>query len=37
MDIEDKIKNMFYDWDSEKTTLLQKQKCQRNWDYDKFD
>jgi len=37
MDIEDKIKNMFYDWDAEKTTLLQMQKCQRNWDYEKFD
>ena len=37
MDIEDKIKNMFYDWDSEKTILRQMQKCQRNWDYEKFD
>ena len=37
MDIEDKIKNMFYDWDNEKTMLLQMQKCQRNWDYEKFD
>ena len=35
MDIEDKIKNMFYDWDAEKTTLLQMQKCQRNWDHSK--
>jgi len=37
MDIEDKIKNMFYDWDNEKTIFQQMQKCQRNWDYEKFD
>lgn len=37
MDIEDKIKNMFYDWDEERQNLLQMQKCQRNWDYEKFD
>jgi len=37
MDIEDKIRNMFYDWDTEKTILRQMQKCQRNWDYQKWD
>ncbi len=36
MDREDKIKHMFYDWDSERKTMLKIQKCQRNWDHDKW-
>ncbi len=36
MDREDKIKHMFYDWDSERKTMLDIQKCQRNWDHDKW-
>ena len=36
MDIEDKIKHMFYDWDGERKILNKIQKCQRNWDYDKW-
>ena len=30
------IKRMFYDWDQERQILLNMQKCQRNWDYEKF-
>ena len=36
MDREDRIKHMFYDWDSERKTMLKIQKCQRNWDHDKW-
>lgn len=36
MDREDKIKHMFYDWDSERKTMLKIQKCQRNWDHKKW-
>ena len=36
MDYEDIIKNMFYDWDNERKILNKIQKCQRNWDYDKW-
>ena len=36
MDNEDKIKHMFYDWDGERKTMLDIQKCQRNWDHDKW-
>ena len=32
-----KIMNMFYDWTKEHDIMLQIQKCQRNWDYEKFD
>lgn len=32
-----KIVNMFYDWDKEREVLNTIQKCQRNWDYSKFD
>ena len=35
MDFEDQIKNMFYDWDSERKILSKIQKCQRNWDHSK--
>ena len=35
MDIEDKIKHMFYDWDGERKILNKIQKCQRNWDHSK--
>ena len=34
---ERKIMKMFYDWDNERKVMLEMQKCQRNWDYDKFD
>tara|TARA_B100001057_G_scaffold499747_1_gene611604 strand:- start:15685 stop:16560 length:876 start_codon:yes stop_codon:yes gene_type:complete len=27
---------MYYDWDEERRVLQEIQKCQRNWDYDKF-
>jgi hypothetical protein len=27
---------MFYDWDGERKTMLDIQKCQRNWDHDKW-
>ena len=36
MDIEDKIKHMFYDWDNERKILNKIQKCQRNWDHSKW-
>ena len=36
MDYEDIIKKMFYDWDNERKILNKIQKCQRNWDYDKW-
>ena len=36
MDREDRIKHMFYDWDGERKTMLDIQKCQRNWDHDKW-
>ena len=32
-----KIIGMFYDWDKEREVLNNIQKCQRNWDYSKFD
>ena len=32
-----KIMGMFYDWDKEREVLNNIQKCQRNWDYSKFD
>jgi len=31
-----KIIGMFYDWDKEREVLSKIQKCQRNWDYTKF-
>jgi nitroreductase len=31
-----KIIGMFYDWDKEREVLNNIQKCQRNWDYSKF-
>jgi len=31
-----KIMGMFYDWDKEREVLSNIQKCQRNWDYSKF-
>ena len=31
-----KIMGMFYDWDKEREVLNNIQKCQRNWDYSKF-
>ena len=36
MDREDRIKHMFYDWDSERKTMLEIQQCQRNWDHKKW-
>ena len=36
IDTEDEIKHMFYDWDGERKTMLHTQKCQRNWDHDKW-
>jgi len=36
MDREDQIKHMFYDWDGERKVMLDIQKCQRNWDHDKW-
>jgi len=36
MDREDRIKHMFYDWDNERKIMLDIQKCQRNWDHDKW-
>jgi len=36
MDYEEVIKKMFYDWDNERKILNKIQKCQRNWDYDKW-
>lgn len=32
-----KIVDMQYDWDKEREVLNNMQKCQRNWDYSKFD
>lgn len=32
-----RILGMFYDWDKEREILSKIQKCQRNWDYTKFD
>lgn len=32
-----RILGMFYDWDKEREVLSKIQKCQRNWDYTKFD
>ena len=29
--------NMYYDFDKEREVLSKIQKCQRNWDYDKFE
>ena len=34
---EDGIRKMFYNWDEERQNLIQMQKCQRNWDYKRFD
>jgi hypothetical protein len=31
-----KIIGMYYDWDKEREVLNNIQKCQRNWDYSKF-
>jgi nitroreductase len=31
------ILDMYYDWDKEREVLNKIQKCQRNWDYSKFD
>jgi len=36
VDREDRIKHMFYDWDKERKVILDIQKCQRNWDHDKW-
>ena len=36
-DMENRIKNVFYEWDRERDLILKIQKCQRNWDYEKFD
>ena len=36
MDREDQIKHMFYDWDNERKVMLDIQKCQRNWDHNKW-
>ena len=36
-EINKKIMGMFYDWDKEREVLSKIQKCQRNWDYTKFD
>ena len=36
IDTEDDIKHMFYDWDGERKIMLDIQKCQRNWDHDKW-
>lgn len=35
--LETGVKKMFYDWDQERQILLNMQKCQRNWDYEKWD
>jgi len=32
-----KIMNMFYDWTQEREIMYKIQKCQRNWDYSKWD
>ena len=36
MDIKSKWQKMFYEWDKEKDIMRTMQKCQRNWDYDKW-
>ena len=36
-DQEHKIMHMFYDWDEERKVMLNMQKCQRNWDYAKWE
>ena len=36
IDTEDDIKHMFYDWDGERKIMLDIQKCQRNWNHDKW-
>ena len=36
-DQEHKIMHMFYNWDEERKVMLNMQKCQRNWDYAKWD
>lgn len=36
-DQEHKIMHMFYDWDGERKVMLNMQKCQRNWDYAKWE
>jgi len=36
MDVDDKIKHVFYEWDREKELILKIQKCQRNWDHSKW-
>jgi hypothetical protein len=36
-DNEHKIMHMFYDWDGERKVMLDMQKCQRNWDYAKWE
>ena len=35
-DVETKIMHMFYDWDNERKVMLDMQRCQRNWDYEKW-
>ena len=37
MDIENKIRNMFYKWDDERSLIERIQKCQRNYDHSKWD
>ena len=36
MDVENKIMHMFYEWDKEREIYNKIQKCQRNWDYEKW-
>ena len=36
-DQEHKIMHMFYNWDEERKVMLDMQKCQRNWDYAKWE
>ena len=35
-EVEKKVMHMFYDWDTERDVMLNMQKCQRNWDYEKW-
>ena len=32
-----KIMDMFYDWSQERDIIHKIQRCQRNWNYEKFD
>ena len=36
MEVENKIMHMFYEWDKEREIYNKIQKCQRNWDYEKW-